>query len=96
MLNKIIRIVETPTESRYIGTYGWTECVVHVHYFVLFTFFLYDVGSMRKSDVDQLSSSHNSICGPEARKKKKKARDTLALPAKDFALCTPMYELHCA
>jgi LuxR family transcriptional regulator, maltose regulon positive regulatory protein len=55
-----------------------------VHYFVLFTLFLCDVGSMRNSDVDQLSSSHNSICGLEARKKKKKARDTLALPAKGF------------
>jgi len=29
------------------------------------------------------------MCGPAARKKKKEARDTLALPAKGFALCTP-------
>jgi len=39
-----------------------------------------------------LTSTHNSLYGPAARKKKKEARDTLALPAKGFALCTPRYE----
>ena len=32
------------------------------------------------------------MCGPEGRKEKNEARDTLALPAKGFALCTPIYE----
>jgi hypothetical protein len=39
-----------------------------------------------------MTSTHNSIYGPAARKKMKGARDTLALPAKGFALCTPIYE----
>jgi endonuclease YncB( thermonuclease family) len=39
-----------------------------------------------------LTSTHTSLYGPAARKKKKEARDTLALLAKGFALCTPMYE----
>src|SRR6266516_2219942 len=35
-----------------------------------------------------LTSTHHSICGPAAREKKQEARDSLALPAKGFALCT--------
>jgi hypothetical protein len=32
------------------------------------------------------------MCWPTASKKKKEAMDTLALPAKGFALCTPLDE----
>ena len=39
-----------------------------------------------------LTSTQDSICGPAARKKKKEARDTLALPAEGEALCTPSKE----
>jgi hypothetical protein len=39
-----------------------------------------------------LTFTHNSLYGPAAHKKKKEARDTLALSAKGFALCTPSYE----
>jgi len=39
-----------------------------------------------------LTSTQDSICGPQARKKKKEARGTLALLAEGFALCTPSYE----
>ncbi len=39
-----------------------------------------------------LTSPHHSICGPAARWEKKEARDTLALPAKGVALCTPLME----
>jgi endonuclease YncB( thermonuclease family) len=39
-----------------------------------------------------LTSTYNSIYGPAARKKKKEARDTLALLAEGKALCTPSYE----
>ena len=40
----------------------------------------------------QRDESSNSIRGPPARKIKKDARDTLALPAEGKALCTPIYE----
>jgi hypothetical protein len=32
------------------------------------------------------------MCGPAARWKRKEARDTIALPAKGFALCIPFDE----
>ncbi len=39
-----------------------------------------------------MAFTQKSLYGPAARKKLKGARDTLALPAKGFALCTPIYE----
>ena len=37
-----------------------------------------------------LASTHNSICGPAASKKKKEARDAIALPAKGFSPALPL------
>jgi len=47
-----------------------------------------------RTDVNRrgLTSTPNSICGPAAHKINKEARDTLALPAKGYTLCTPSYE----
>jgi hypothetical protein len=39
-----------------------------------------------------MAATHNYIYGPAARERMKGARDTLALLAKGFALCTPKYE----
>src|SRR6266516_5059501 len=53
-----------------------------------FNYILSCDGAKKKHSV--LTSLHHSICGPQARWKKKEARDTLALSAKGFALCTPL------
>src|SRR5579859_151133 len=45
---------------------------------------------LAKMSIGVVTSTRLSMCGPMARKKKKGARDTLALLAKGYALCTPM------